>query len=288
MIKFKSANAEIYLPNEQNITSALKKTTHLAIAAHQDDIEIMATSGILACFQQEDQWFTGVVMTDGRSSPRADLYAGFSNEQMMEIRLLEQKKAAQIGDYSAQIFLGYPSSAVKDGSNKDPVDDLQHLIRATAPKIVYTHNLADKHQTHVGVALRVIQALRRIPSNMRPQKVYGCEVWRGLDWMLDDEKVALDCSERTNIQNALLSVFDSQVSGGKRYDLATMGRRMANAIFFSSHAIDDAEGLTYAMDLTPLIEDDNLDIEAFARGHIERFADDVGERISKAIKNEKE
>lgn len=287
MIKFKNANAEIYLPNKQNITSALKKTTHLAIAAHQDDIEIMATAGILACFQQKDQWFTSIVMTDGRGSPRADLYADFSDEQMMEIRLLEQKKAAQIGNYSAQIFLGYPSSVVKDGSNTDTLDDLQSLICTTGPQIIYTHNLADKHQTHVGVAARVIQALRRIPPNLRPQKLYGCEVWRGLDWMLDDEKVALDCSERTNIQNALLSVFDSQVSGGKRYDLATMGRRMANAIFFSSHAIDDAEGLTYAMDLTPLIEDADLDIEAYARGYIERFAEDVGERVSEAIKKEK-
>ena len=183
--------------------------------------------------------------------------------------------------------MGYPSSAVKDGSNTGPVDDLQSLIRTTGPKIVYTHNLADKHQTHVGVAVRVIQALRRIPSTMRPQKLYGCEVWRGLDWMLDDEKVALDCSERTNIQNALLSVFDSQVSGGKRYDLATMGRRMANAIFFSSHTIEEAKGLTYAMDLTPLIENDDLDIAAYARGFIERFADDVSERISKAIKSGK-
>ena len=95
-MKLKNANAEIYIPNEGGVASALKKTTHLAIAAHQDDIEIMATSGILECFQQEDQWFTGVVMTDGRGSPRVDLYADFSNEQMMEFACLNRKKQPRL------------------------------------------------------------------------------------------------------------------------------------------------------------------------------------------------
>ncbi|MEA3350273.1 MAG: PIG-L family deacetylase [Chloroflexota bacterium] len=280
-MKFKNSNAEIYVPSDLDVDAALGRTTHLAVGAHQDDLEIMAASGILECFQQKDKWFTGVVMTDGRGSPRAELYAHYSDEQMMEIRVLEQKKAAQIGDYSAQVFLGYPSSAVKEGNNADPVVDLENLLRAASPNVIYTHNLADKHQTHVGVAVRVVQAIRKIPTDMRPKRLYGCEVWRSLDWVMDAEKIALDCSERTNIQNALLSVFDSQVSGGKRYDLATMGRRLANATFFASHAIEDTKGLTYAMDLTPLIQDDDLDIKTYVQGFIDRFAEDVSAMINK-------
>ena len=72
--------------------------------------------------------------------------------------------------------------------------------------------------------------------------------------------MVFDCSVQTNLQAALLGVFDSQVSGGKRYDLATMGRRLANATYFASHDIDNATGLAYAMDLTPLVEDVNLDV----------------------------
>ena len=42
----------------------------------------MAAAPILQCFQKEDLWFTGVVMTDGRGSPRDDLYKDYSDEAM--------------------------------------------------------------------------------------------------------------------------------------------------------------------------------------------------------------
>ena len=57
-----------------------------------------------------------------------------------------------------------------------------------------------------------------------------------------------------------LEVFDSQICGGKRYDLATEGRRVANATYAASHGVDTATAFSYAMDLTPLIKDKNLDI----------------------------
>ncbi len=52
--------AEIYIPNHMPEVQAPGRTTHLCFGAHQDDIEIMAAQPIPECFQQEDQWFTGV------------------------------------------------------------------------------------------------------------------------------------------------------------------------------------------------------------------------------------
>ena len=71
---FTSKTAEIFVPDGLPVEQALTRTTHLAISAHQDDIEIMAAAPILECFQQDDMWFTGVVLTDGRGSPRDDIY----------------------------------------------------------------------------------------------------------------------------------------------------------------------------------------------------------------------
>jgi len=105
--------------------------------------------------------------------------------------------------------------------------------------------------------------------------LYGCEVWRDLDWMVDEDKVAFDCSAHENLQTTLVGVFDSQVSGGKRYDLATMGRRRAHATYHESHAVDQASLINFGMDLTPLIEDDTLDVVSFVRGHIDRFGNSV-------------
>jgi len=280
---FKLDTAQLFVPDGLPAERALARTTHMAVGAHQDDLEIMAFDGILKCFQREDRWFTGVVVTNGAGSPRDDLYKDYTDEAMRAVRIKEQKKAAVLGEYAAQALLDYPSSAVKDGSNKDPLEDITLLLKMAQPEVVYTHNLADKHDTHVAVTLRVIQAIRTFPEQDRPRSLYGCEVWRDLDWMVDEDKIAFDCSGHQNLQAALLGVFDSQVSGGKRYDLATMGRRRANATYFASHGTDVATGLIYAMDLTPLIQDPSQDIQSYVQAYLNRFTQEVQTRILKAL-----
>ncbi len=279
---FHMASAEMYVPDGAPFEEALRRTTHLCVSAHQDDIEIMAAAPILECFQQKDKWFTGVVATDGRGSPRNGLYEHYSDEDMRLVRFKEQRKAAQVGEYAAQVLLDYPSKVMKDASRKEPVEDLVALLEAATPEVVYTHNLADKHDTHVATALRVIEALRRLPETKRPGKLYGCEVWRALDWMLDEDKHGMDLSQHENLQAALLGVYDSQIVGGKRYDLASMGRRRANATYFESHGVDVTLGLAYAMDMTPLITDTSLQPAEFVNGLIEHFRDDVHARIRRS------
>lgn len=282
-IKFHKNTAEVFIPDDAPLKDALTRTTHLCIAAHQDDIEIMAASSIVECFQKEDKWFTGVVVADGRGSARIGIYENYTDEKMRLVRFKEQRKAAIIGEYAAQIMLDYPSRMVKDARNTSFVEDIISILKVTNPSVVYTHNLADKHESHVGVVLKVINAMRNLYSNSdRPlPKLFGCEVWRDLDWMRDSEKIILDTSKRSNLQTALLSIFDSQISGGKRYDLATMGRRRANATYFSSHRVDNTTGLNYGMDLTPLIENPDLDIQKYALDFIKNFSDDVGNLIAK-------
>jgi len=282
-MKFHLATTEIFIPDGLPVEAALARTTHLCIAAHQDDIEIMAAGPILECFQREDRWFTGVVVTDGRGSPRNGMYEKYSDEEMRLVRFKEQRKAAVIGEFAAQIMLDYPSKTVKDGGDTSPVKDIAAILRATRPQAIFTHNLADKHETHVAVALRVIAAIRSLPEEQRPQKLFGCEVWRNLDWMVDSDKTAFDLSQQENLQAALLGVYDSQISGGKRYDLASMARRRANATYFSSHDVDEATGLSFAMDLTPLITNPGLDIQIYVQGYIDRFARDVNNLISRVM-----
>jgi len=273
--------AEIYIPDDKPVEKALSHTTHLCFAAHQDDIEIMAAQPIIECFQQKDKWFTGVVVTDGRGSPRDGLYKDYSDEEMRLVRFKEQRKAAVVGEFAAQVMLDYPSKVIKDASRSEPVEDIMALIRAAKPQIVYTHNIADKHDTHVAVALRVIDALRRLGQAERPARLVGCEVWRALDWMVDSDKVQMNVSDHENLQFALLGVFDSQIAGGKRYDLASMGRRRANATYFESHGVDSTTGLSYGMDMTALMNDASVTPAEFVQEFVQRFALDVQERVGR-------
>ena len=280
-MKFHLDSAEIFVPDGLQPVEALQRTTHMAISAHHDDIEIMAASPILYCFQSQERWFSGVVVTDGRGSPRSGLYGNYTDEEMRLVRIKEQRKAAVVGEYSAQVLLDYPSKAVKDGANPKPVEDIAALLRTARPQVVYTHNLADKHDTHVGVALKVIAGIRSLAENERPQKLYGCEVWRDLDWMVDSDKIAFDLSKHESLQAALIGVFDSQIAGGKRYDLASMARRRANATYFESHGVDETTGMSFAMDLTPLVLNTELDIEGFVQEFIHRFSQDVTSRLNR-------
>ncbi len=278
-MKFHQKTATVFIPDSLAPEKALLRTTHMAISAHQDDIEIMAVEPIISCFQQPDLWFSAIVMSDGRGSPRDDIYKTYSDEDMRLVRMKEQKKAAIVGEYAALVQLDYPSLAIKDSKNEQPIEDLLFMLKAMQPQYVYTHNLADKHPTHVATALRVIESLRRLPATDRPKKLFGCEVWRSLDWLLDSDKVAFNLSSHENLQAALLGIFDSQICGGKRYDLASMGRRKANATYFETHGLDIATGLSFGMDLTPLIEDEEKPINPFVQEYIARFAQAVADSL---------
>jgi LmbE family N-acetylglucosaminyl deacetylase len=278
-MKLSQETAEIFVPDQQPLGVALPRTTHLGIGAHADDLEIMAAHGILECFASAERWFTGVVVSDGAGSARDFEYAAYSDEQMNAVRRAEQKKAAYVGEYGAQFLLDHPSSAVKNAAGPGVLADLVQILRATTPDIVYTHNLADKHDTHVAVALRVIAACRALEPSLRPQRLIGCEVWRDLDWLCDADKLELPLDRREHLQSALLGVFDSQIAGGKRYDLATAGRRRAHATYSESHGTDQHSALSWAMDLTPLMHEG--DPGAHVAALLRRFQDDVAARVAR-------
>jgi LmbE family N-acetylglucosaminyl deacetylase len=279
-MKLHQPTAGIFIPDSHPEAEALQRVTHLGIGAHQDDLEFMAFHGILECFARDDRWFGGVTCTNGAGSSRSGPYAGFTNERMMDVRKQEQNTAATIGGYAAMIQLDYPSSAVKSAEEQDLKNDLKAILEATRPEVVYTHNPADKHDTHIGVTIAALLAIRELPHDQRPKKVIGCEVWRNLDWLPDEFKVLMDVSGRDNLAAALNGIFDSQIAGGKRYDLATLGRRAANATFFDSHSTDASTQLIFGIDLTPLITDDTSDIVDYVCNLIDHFNNDVRLKLS--------
>lgn len=275
--------ARIVAPDGVAGPDAIRRTTHLGIGAHQDDLEFMAFHGILACYDRADRWFGGVTITDGRGSSRAGKFKDWTDDQIAAERIREQEAAAVIGQYSFIAQLGFGSAAVRDASQTAVRDDLRRILEASRPEVVYLHNLADKHDTHVGCALRCLEAIRQLPKADRPKQVYGCEVWRDLDWLVDSEKTPMPISARPELARALNEVFATQIAGGKRYDLAVLGRRTANATFSNAHSTDQETAMQWAMDLTPLVQDDTLDPVAYTVGFIDRLKADVTARLRKSL-----
>ncbi|GAB4175691.1 MAG: hypothetical protein Fur0032_15560 [Terrimicrobiaceae bacterium] len=283
-MNFKNLSAGLYVPDGIGWPEALSRITHLGIGAHHDDLEFMAYHGILECYDHRDgRWFGGVVCTDGRGSVCAGIHADLSPSELASLRSGEQRAAAVVGHYAAVAELGYSSREISGGGRREDFrDDLTRLIGASSPSVIYTHNPADKHDTHISVLLAVVDAIRALPIDRRPQQLLGCEGWRDLDWVCDSEKVALNVSGRDHLAAALNGIFDTQIAGGKRYDLAVMGRRSANATFGEPRAADGASQVTLAMDLTPLIKNEKIDPLDYVLGFIDRFRDDVFSRLKAA------
>jgi LmbE family N-acetylglucosaminyl deacetylase len=280
-MKLSHPQADVFVPDGAPVETALRRLTHLCIGAHQDDIEIMAHAGITDCLDLPGKAFGGVVVTNGAGSPRTGRYAHLSDAEMQAVRRDEQRTAARLGGYAIQLQLAHPSSAVKTPGDPGVAADLAAIFADCNPEVVYLHSPADKHDTHVAVLLRCLEAIRARPVGRRPRRVLACEVWRDLDWMVDADKRALDSGRHPALALELLKVFDSQVTGGKRYDLATIGRRAANATFNTSHATDSLGGITWAMDLTPLVQDAALDVAAFTLAHVDRLRADIATRIAR-------
>lgn len=92
-------------------------------------------------------------------------------------------------------------------------------------------------------------------------------------------KVALPTHRYPDLASALLHVFYSQILGGKRYDLATIGRRSANATYSESHQTDDVSQITWALDLSSLLEEENPNIEEFISAQVDALKEDIKKRL---------
>jgi LmbE family N-acetylglucosaminyl deacetylase len=256
MLKLSRPAGEVFIPDGASWEAASTRVTHLVVAAHADDVEIMAWHALLHA-----KGLAAVIVTGGSDT-----------------RLHEQKRAASLGGYAAVIWLDHASAEVKRGPHAALASDLSEVLSAIRPRWVYTHNPADRHDTHVAVAVHAVQALRANPASV--ERVLGCEVWRALDWLQPQDKVKLDVSSVEKRAMPLIGVFESQIGGGKRYDLAAAGRKRANATFLDPYAPDPATAMEYAMDLTPLVRDPTLDIARWTAELVERFARDVEARLS--------
>jgi LmbE family N-acetylglucosaminyl deacetylase len=279
-VKFSHPRADVFVPDAGEAPrDALARVTDLCIVAHPDDIEINCYSAIVGCLDRPGRALGGVVVTNGAGSARAGAYAHFTDEQMQDLRREEQRKAAQIGRYAIVIQLAHPSADVKKCGCSGVAADLAQVFAGCRPETVYLHNPADKHETHVAAFLRGLEAIRALPQDRRPGRVIGFEAWRDLDWLLDADKVLLDSGRRPELAAELMKAFDSQIGGGKRYDLAAAGRRLAHATFHLPHSVDSVAGITWAMDLTPLVRNPDLPVEKFVSDLVGRFHADVIQRL---------
>jgi hypothetical protein len=95
MLKLSRPAAEVFIPDGASWEAASARVTHLVVAAHADDVELMAWHAILHA-----ETLAAVIVTDGRGS---------------NTRPLEQKRAAS-NDNAVMIWLDHASADVKQAA----------------------------------------------------------------------------------------------------------------------------------------------------------------------------
>lgn len=268
-----SDGVDVFVP-DGDLDAALARGWTVGIAAHADDLELaMAPSEIEGGAATR---FVGVTCTDGAGSPRAPGPETLSRDEYVAVRRAEQRHAAQVASYAAQIQLGHPSGEVVGPAGRESlVEQLVDILRAVRPQRVLTHTPTDRHTTHIAVALATIEACRRLGIDERPALLLGVDVWGALDWV--EDRVVLPVSDPTDLATRLVDCHVSQVSYAP-YGVAARGRRRANAVFADPHDVAEHEQVVLAVDMTVLLDPD-VRVEDFVAARYERAASAAGDRL---------
>lgn len=277
LFRFHAPQVDVFIPDGVDLSAALQRTTHVGIVAHQDDLEFGALSGIGECYGRADAWFLGVVCTDSPSI-RPPQYASLSAAEFSAVRVQEQRAAACEGKYSAVIQLGFPSSSL--AHNLQQLEgDIEEVLGAISPKKIYVHAPTDKHPTHIRVCKASVAALKKRLSNDQDystslQEVLGCEGWRGLDWVPEQYLTRVDISEYQHLATKLFRHFVSQLTAGKNYEQAVLGRWAANATFCNPRVQDGGKAIQLAVNMLPLLRE-SKSLEHFALELVEALKGEV-------------
>ena len=276
-------DADIFVPDGAPMPDALRRTTHVCVGAHQDDQEFMAFHGIAECFGRKDRGFAGVVVTNGAGSSRTGIYADYTDEDMMRVRVQEQRKAAVIGEYACQIQLMHPSADVKKPGHPGVLADLAADPRDRRGPRWSTSTTPPTSTTRTWpCCLRTIAAIRSLPTEQRAEA--GARLRDLARPRLAERRRQAGPARRPRSRT---SPPRSPASSTPRSPAAsaTTSRWPVGAPptrrFFESHATDKADALSFAMDLTPLVEDDTLDVLDYTLGFLRRFENEVRDRFAR-------
>jgi len=195
-------------------------------------------------------------------------------EELRLVRQREQVSAAEMGRYGFIAQLNYASSEVKAQNQSQVVREIFEILQRAKPRVVYLHQPGDKHPTHIAVLRASIQALQMMNQEDRPEQVYGCEVWRDLDWLPDEKKIYLPTGSYPELARDIIGVFQSQIGAGVAYDKGAIGRRLANGAFANPHLVKLGDSFTLAMDLMPVVRGE-VTCREIVLEEIEAFKDSV-------------
>lgn len=140
----------------------------LVFAPHCDD-EALGCGGTLSKHHLGGHALTAVFMTDGA---RCD--SGLPEDEIVQTRMREARRAANVLGIDRCIFLGYPDRRLQ--KTEETVRRTESILKDVGPDLVYLPFYLDNHPDHMETAAICLEALRLHPV----KTVFFYEVWTTL------------------------------------------------------------------------------------------------------------
>lgn len=191
----------------------------LVIAAHPDDPEFPA-AGTIAAWAAQGARVTYVIVTDGS---KGSSEPGMTSEQLVALREVEQRAAADVLGVAGVVFLGYEDGRVVNTT--DLKRDLVHQIRVHRPDVLITHdptariinNTRINHPDHRAVgdaALDAVFPLARDRLNFPEDEAAGIQPFKVLDIFLtgtNEPNLTVDITATIELKITALCKHQSQI-----------------------------------------------------------------------------
>ena len=191
----------------------------LVISAHPDDPEFPA-AGTIAAWAGQGARVTYVIVTDGS---KGSSEPGMTSEQLVALREVEQRAAADVLGVAGVVFLGYEDGRVVNTT--DLKRDLVHQIRVHRPDVLITHdptariinNTRINHPDHRAVgdaALDAVFPLARDRLNFPEDEAVGIQPFKVLDIFLtgtNEPNLTVDITATIELKIKALCEHQSQI-----------------------------------------------------------------------------
>jgi len=157
--------------------------TILVVAAHPDD-EILGVGGTVARHVHEGDRVHSLILAEGSTS-RGDSRDHVAHATQIEALREAARGAARCLGAEPPSFAGLPDNRMDQLDLLDVVKEVEAVVEALAPAVVYTHHGGDLNVDHRITHQAVLTACRPLPGTML-EAIYWFETVSSTEWATPD------------------------------------------------------------------------------------------------------
>ena len=240
-----------------------QKGNILVISPHPDD-DVLGAGGTMAGAADQGKAVFSVYITDGRGSPRKD--ESITDDAMAALREKEAMFALQAVGAVGGFFLKRRSEDLAGEMGRRTEKELVEILQFIHPEEVFLPAPYERHRTHQRCTHMSINALR-MAGDLKAT-LLGYSLW-GAFWG-EKKRVVRDISPFIKKKVEAVIAHASQIHY-KSYQQGVLGKNNYEAIFWESHEIQKAAFVEIFLDMTELLEKQDLTLPDFIRQDVEAF-----------------